>query len=233
MSFAPYKDRTITLIDENTYRRRAGSALLSAAQDLTARYLPAQGRNFFGGKTIGNSAQALLGSPDTSKDVFVTLKGPTKIAIIHKTGVAEEEGLFSSFIQPWFVQNIDITISGSSYIGAFPLLSSPDGDAKNLISSLYTTLNDFSGIAGPEGSKSRLVLTLRGNPDKAKSFIGYIKQLDLTEAVESAYLIDYTLSFVGRNIDNMAITDAKRKARAAETRSSGQESPFTWGRRGR
>lgn len=220
MSFAPYKDRTITLIDENTYRKRNNLGT-AAIQDLAKRYLPSQGRNFFGGKSIGNAVSGLTASPVPENDVFVTLKGPTKIMVSHKTGVAEEEGLFSSFIQPWFVQNIDITISGSSYLGAFPLLSAGDKDAQSLIKALYTTLNDFSGIAGPIGTKSRLVLTIKGNPDKAKSFIGYIKQLDLSESVESAYLVDYTLSFVGRNLENIKVQEAKLMAKDELSKSLG------------
>ncbi len=208
-------------MDEATYRKRSKSFVVSAVQDLTARYLPSQGRNFFGGKSIGNAAGFLTKSEKPENDVFITLKGPSKITISHKTGVAEEEGLYTSFIQPWFVQNVDITVTGTSYLGAFPLLSSGDKDAQSLIQALYTTLNDFSGIAGPIGTRSRLVLTLKGNPDKARAFIGYIKQVDFSESVESAYLIDYTLTFVGRNLENMKIQEAKNRAREANKKGFG------------
>jgi len=202
--FAPYKDRTISLILESDYTARGKAGFVkNTAQDLGRRYLPAQGRSI-GGKTLGDAASN-----------FIDLKGPSSITMDHATGVAQEQGLFTTFLQPWYVKGVTLTIKGTSYLGAYPLLSNPDKDAERLLRLMYQTLNDFSGRLGTAGNKQRTVLIIRGAPKQAQKFVGYITNLNLTESVDNAYLMDYTLSFVGKRMDNVAQSNGTAAGKAS------------------
>ena len=213
MSFAPFKDRTITLTLESDYLKLQGDrakngAIKNFGTDFTNRFIPKSG-------LLGQLVQKVR------KEPTLTLKGPTSISITHASTIAEAEGISTSFLQPWFIKNVNIMIRGNSYLGAFPILSVPDRDAEKLLKKYRDTLNDFSSNLGSPGSRERIILEFKGNPPGARKFIGFIKDLTFTEQIDSVYLIDYTMNFVGRNIDNSALAQGKGNAASSMRVNSG------------
>lgn len=201
MSIAPYKNRTISLQFESSYEAQFG--VNKIVSSLISRYLPSQGRS-------------KVSAIPKKFDAPILLKGPSSVTIDHTTGVAEEAGIYTSFIQPWFIQNVKITIKGTSYLGAYPVLSISDRDAEKLAKTLYQSLNDFSGRSGPKGSKERVVLDIGGNPDRARTFIGYIQNLSLSENIESIYMMDYSFTFIGKNMELQALAKGAADAKGAK-----------------
>lgn len=191
---APTYNRTVSLVSEEGYlsykQKGALGYVKRAGSDLTQKYLPAQGRNTFGKKTISDYL------------TFIDLKSVYSISVSHVSGVAVENGLFTSFLQPWYIQPIQITIKGASYLGAYPFLSSRDRELERLLKLYYASLNDFSNLHGAAGNRKRIVMILNGYPDKSKAFNGYITDLTSTESIENANLVDYTLKYVGYDISS-------------------------------
>lgn len=210
MPLAPFRDRTIRLTLESDLQGTGGVVQLSATKGFTDRFLPTSGLGGFVAKKAGLVSKT------------VTLRGPMAIDIKHIAGVAEENGLSTAFLQPWYIENIPITIRGQSYIGAYPVLSVGDRDVENVLKMFRTSLNDFANVAGRPGTKSRVFLDLQGNPKGARRFLGYIRGLDWDEDVKNVNVLNYTISFIGRNVDDAALAKGALGSAQATAVSQGQ-----------
>ena len=102
------------------------------------------------------------------------------------------------------------------------MLSPSDRDIERLLKGFRETLNDFSTLSGKEGDKDRFMLEINGNPQGARRFLGFIKRLAWTEDVKNPYILDYTLEFIGRNVDNASLAKGKTGAQQSAQVSNGQ-----------
>lgn len=213
MPLAPFRDRTIRLTLESDLQGQTDVVQLQATKSFTDRFMPTSG---LGGYVAAPPAN---GSSTAAKTL--TLRGPMSISIKHVAGVAEENGLSTSFLQPWYIESIPITIKGQSYIGTYPLLSVSDRDVERALKMFRQSLNDFATLNGKPGSKERIFLDLQGNPPGARRFLGFIRGLDWDEDVKSVNVLNYTIEFIGRNVDNAALAKGKLGAQQASAVSRG------------
>jgi hypothetical protein len=214
MPLSPVKDRTISLTLEKDLKSDAtngtGQALLKPSQSFTDKFLPSSG-------LAGAVARNVFGA------ISPTLKlvGPMSIDFNYEADVAVEPGLFTSYIQPWFVKPVQISIKGESYLGTYTLISRADRDVEDALSKLMSSLNDFSERVGSPGNKSRVLLEIKNNPRGARRFLGYVRHLSFGENVSTPFILNYEIGFVGRSVDNMEIVSGKNNARAALKRAGG------------
>jgi hypothetical protein len=212
MPFAPIRDRSITLtLESELPSTNTAPTVLATNAAFTNRFLPQSGVGAFLAKN----------TPGLNKLVpkGVTLKGASYISVSHTADIATDQGLSTSFFQPWFVKPVAISVRGQSYLGAYPLVSPSDRDVERLLQKFRVMANDFSSLFGSRGTGERVLLELNGYPSGARKFLGYLKRLDWTEDIKQANLLDYTLEFVGRNVDNASL--AKGKANQAQDVQAG------------
>jgi hypothetical protein len=134
-----------------------------------------------------------------------------------------DTGITTSFLQAWYIKPISITVRGQSYLGAYPLVSPSDRDVERLLTKFRKAANDFSTLYGSAGTKERFLLELNGYPKGARKFLGYLKRLDWTEDVKNANLLDYTIEFIGRNVDNASLADGKKGSQLDARVNNGQQ----------
>jgi hypothetical protein len=220
MSFAPFRDRSITLTLESelTATDKSGNTVLATNAKFVNRFLPKTGLAGFGRKLAKKVPGLTL--PD---DESLTMKGVTYISVNHAADVASEPGVVTSFLQPWFIKPVAITLRGTSYLGAYPLISVSDRDVENLLKKFRAVANDYTSLYGTPGSQSRVLLELNGYPRGARRFLGYLKTFNWTEDVKNANLLDYTLEFLGRNVDGASLQAGKDGAKVAKATSEGRD----------
>ena len=205
MPLFPVKDRTIRLTLE-TFAPDGSSQGTPASQPrYVSQFIPNSG--LLGG-LVSNLRKA---TPEATLDLI----GPTSIDIGFSADVAVESGLETSYMQAWFIKPIPITIKGTSYIGAYTGLARADRDAKGILQKFRRSQNDFSDIGGKPGNSARLLLELLGMPYGMSRFLGHITSFNITESVDKVYLLNYTLSFVGRNIDDAKVRIGKGAGKTA------------------
>ena len=96
MAVAPYKDRTIILTKEsNLFGTGADVVDLNKTKSFVDRFLPRSG-------LLGFVAKKFVPRKN------IILKGPTSIMIEHSAAIADASGLFTSYLQPWFIKNIPL-----------------------------------------------------------------------------------------------------------------------------
>ena len=197
MPLAPLRNRTITLTPETQiFQSTETPVRLDTSLNFADKFLPKKGLGgYLTNKIIPNRS--------------ITLAGVTDISIDHKALVADENGLFTSYMQPWYIQNVPIVLSGQSYIGAYPLLSVSDRDLERVMKAFRGSLNDFTGLQGAAGNKERYLLEFGGYFPGARRFLGYFSQVSWKESIKNVNVLDYTISFLGRNVDNAYIVKGK------------------------
>ncbi len=214
MAFAPFRDRSVTLtLEDDLPKPNQGTSALATNAAFTNRFLPSSG-------VAGGLAKRV---PGLNKLVTksVTLKGANFISVSHQADIASDTGISTSFLQAWFIKPVTITIRGQSYLGAYPLVSPSDRDVERLLTKFRKTANDFSSLYGNQGTKERFLLELTGYPKGARKFLGFLKRLDWTEDVKNANLLDYTIEFIGRNVDGASLSDGKRGGQADQRVNNG------------
>ena len=145
---------------------------------------------------------------------ILSFKYVQKIDITSAAAIAIENGLVLSFIQPWFIEPASIKIVGSSYLGAYDSISNEDKDVENIMSFFNSCLSPYNYTTGTSGNKAPIELTMENNPSNTKVYIGYIKQFEFNENVEKAYLLDYTIDFVGRPSSWVALNSGTSRGKA-------------------
>jgi hypothetical protein len=218
--YFPVKDRTIWLSLENpaaTTAGATGAALLSGVGPFVSQFLPAndllapfQGNVAEGGLTATQTLLQTQGAP-------LALTGPTSIDMAFKAGVADGSGIGTNFLQPWFIKNVPITIKGTSYLGDYPGLSQGDNDAQQILQMFRQSLNDFAeNVNGAPGTGQRVILRMTNMPFGMDKFIGYITSFHPSEQIDTVFLINYTLEFIGKSLDNANILTGKNNASLAK-----------------
>lgn len=222
MAFAPFRDRSVTLtLEDDLPKTNRNDGVLATNAAFTNRFLPQSGVGRFLAKKVPGLNKLATAS--------VTLKGANFISVSHTADVASDQGISTSFLQSWFIKPVSITIRGQSYLGAYPLLSPSDRDVERLLAKFKKAANDFSTLYGSEGTKERILLELNGYPRNARKFLGYLKRLDWTEDVKTSNLLDYTIEFIGRNVDNASLSNGKKGALADKRTASGQSGSIPGG----
>jgi hypothetical protein len=211
MPLALLKDRTISLTLEKDYEAKLSGTQAVLSNDLFQQFLP----------TTTGVPGSILNKLSTVNPTII-LKGPNYMSFDHVADVAEENGLFTSFLQPWYIRPVNIQIRGGSYLGAYTLLSVPDGDLELTLAMFRKSQGDFSNQVGTPGDRQRVVLNIQNNPQGSRTFLGYFKRLTFSDEIKSAYLLDYQIDFVGRNIDNLGIATGKANAAADRQVGFGQ-----------
>ncbi len=202
MAFAPNRNRTITLTPESAvFQQTPQGVRLDTGKNFSDRFLPKSGL----GKIALEKGFGLGSST-------ITLAGVTDLSVDNRAIVAEEEGLFESFLQPWYAKPVPILLTGQSYLGAYPVLSVSDRDLERVMSVYKVTLGDFSGLSGAVATKERYLLELGGYFPGAHRFLGYFTQVTWRESVKTVNLLDYTIGFLGRNVDDAFISQGKAGA---------------------
>jgi hypothetical protein len=202
MPLYPVRDRTISLTTEPLAPAASAANPAATQPAFVSQFIPNSG--LLGGLTSGGLAS--LGKAPAS----VSLIGPTAISMKFAAGVAADSGLFTNFLQPWFIKPIQVIIRGNSYIGAYSGLSRGDNDAQAILQTFRTSQNDFRS-GGGAGTGQRILLKLSGMPSGFSRFMGFITDFDIDEAIKTVYLLDYSLSFIGVSVDQIA----RRQGQAA------------------
>jgi len=148
---------------------------------------------------------------------YIELKSVESISFKFSADIAVEPGLRVAFIQPWYIKPVDITIRGNSYIGAFPFVSNPDNDIGDIFYRLDRGLKEiptgsevasnlYNDIIKSDDSiflRMPIRLEITNNPNNTKRFRGFIKDFSFSENLSKAFLLDYTIEFVGKyEMDN-------------------------------
>jgi len=213
MPLAPIKDRTISLTLESDIKENStnsnSTVLRKPSQSFTDKFIPSSG-------IAGAVARKVL---NLKPDPTLRLVGPMAIDFTYEAEVAVEDGLFTSYIQPWFVKPVSISIRGESYLGTYTLISRADKDVESALKKMLESLNDFSARVGHPGTKSRVLLEIRNNPRNARRFLGYIRRLNFGENVSTPFILNYEIGFVGRSVDDMEVVAGKVNAREALKRA--------------
>lgn len=213
MPLAPVKERTISLTLESDLVKDStngsGTNLQRPSQSFTDRFIPTSG-------LVGAVARNVMGNALTKT---LNLVGPMSIDFSYDADVAVEQGLFTSYIQPWFVKPVTIEIKGESYLGTYPVISRADKDVENVLTKLLKSLNDFSDRVGSPGNKDRVLLEVRSNPRNARRFFGYLRHFSFGENVNTPFILNYGISFVGRSVDNMEVVNGRSRAQQALRRA--------------
>ncbi len=207
------KDRSISLtLHSDIVKAQQGvgaGAPKKFGQEFLDKYLPTGSLTGYAA-TTGLNAIGLV-SP------ALTLTGPQSIRFGYSVDVAIEKGLFTSFMQPWFIAPIEIEIMGESYIGTFPVISKADADISGVLEMLHTVANDFSGINGtPADADKAVLLEIRNNPRVAKSYLGFLRKFEFGEKVENPYLLDYNIGFVGIPMGGVEISTGRQRGQRAK-----------------
>lgn len=200
MPLFPVKDRTIRLTLESISKDGTRQGTAASQPRYVSQFIPNSG--LLGGLVSGG--QKLLGVEAT-----LDLIGPTSIDIGYSAGVAAEPGLATNFTQPWFIKLIPITIKGTSYIGAYSGLSRADRDAKAILQKFRRSQNDFADLGGKPGTTQRVMLEMVGLPYGMSRFLGYFTDFNVNESVDKAYLLNYTMMFLGRNVEDAKVRSGK------------------------
>jgi len=146
----------------------------------------------------------------------ISLAGPTSIDIDYDAKIGDDSGIATNFTQPWFIKNVPVRIKGTSYLGAYEGVSRGDDDAAQILKMYRTSLNDFAqGINGAPGTGQRFLIQLTGMPAGMDRFVGYIRNFHITENIESVYLLDYSLDFLGKCMDNANVMTGTSNAKIA------------------
>lgn len=215
MPLAPIKDRTISMVLESDLDKddtnSSGQVLRKPSQSFTDRFIPSSGLS---GAVARNVMKDKLAKT-------LNLVGPTSVDFSYEADVAVESGLFTSFIQPWFIKPVVINIKGESYLGTSPVISRADRDVEKTLEKFTKSLNDFSERVGSPGNKDRVLLEIRNNPRNARRFFGYIRRFTFGENVSSPFMLTYGIDFVGRSVDNMEIVAGRNNALRAIKRAGG------------
>ncbi len=200
MPLAPLRNRTITLTPETQiFQNNQTPVRLDTSLNFADKFLPKKGLGgYLSNKIVPNRS--------------IVLAGVTDISVNHKAMVADENGLFTSYMQPWYIENIPITLSGQCYLGAYPLLSVSDRDLERVMKAFRGSLNDFTGLQGAAGNKERYLLEFGGYFPGARRFLGYFTEVSWKESVKTVNMLDYTIGFLGRNVDNAFIIKGKNSA---------------------
>ena len=74
------------------------------------------------------------------------------------------------------------------------------------------SLNDFTGLQGSAGNKERYLLEFGGYFPGARRFLGYFTEVSWKENVKTVNMLDYSIGFLGRNVDNAFIIKGKNRA---------------------
>ena len=210
MPIVPTRDRTISLTLESALRNTPNKKVSTKASDkYVSKFIPNSGITGFIAKKSGLESATIV------------LQGPTRINIGLTADIGNDPGIFTSFLQPWFIKNIPVRIDGESYLGAYTGISVGDRDAERLLKKFRDTLNDFSHDG--QYSKERILLEIKGGPQGTRRFLGYIQKLDLTEDIRNPYFLNYSLDFIGRNVDNAALSQGRADALKELNRTRGKQ----------
>lgn len=207
--FAPFRDRSITLTLESELPSTDKTALATNAAFVN-RFLPKTGL-----AGLGRKLAAKIPGLKNLDPPSVTLRGATYISVNHSADIGSDTGVATAFLTPWYIKPVPIVVRGTSYLGAYPLVSPSDRDVEQVLAKFRKAANDFTDIYGQRGSGSRVLLEINGYPQGARKFLGYLKSLNWTEDIKNANLLDYTIEFIGRNVDNASLSDGKQAAAEA------------------
>ena len=199
MPLFPLKDRTITLTMEKDLPKQGQvqAQLAKYASTFQQRFIPSTGP--------AGAAAAVLGI----KSKALVLVGPAYMGFDHDAGVAEEEGIFTSHLQGWYIKPVQISIRGESYLGTYTGVSRSDGDVQNILADFRRQLTDFTPKYGTPGTQERIQIEISNNPLGTTKFLGFIKKFNFSEVITSPYMLPYELSFVGRPQDGNAINQGR------------------------
>jgi hypothetical protein len=218
MSFAPFRDRSVTLTLVTDLPATSKGVTPSATNAaFTNRFLPTTGLAGRGEKL----ASKIPGLRKLDRQ-SITLRGVSNLSVSHSADVASETGVVTSFLQPWFIKPVNISIRGTSYLGVYPLISVSDRDVENILKKFRQAANDFTDLYGTSGNQSPFLLELNGYPKGARKFLGYLKSLNWSEDVKQANILDYSIEFIGRNIDGSSLQTGKIGAAKAMATAEGR-----------
>lgn len=206
MPLFPVKDRTIRLTLETRGQNGAAQNTAASQPRFVSQFIPNSG--LLGGIVSASGIRTV--------DSTVDLVGPTSIGIDYDADVAAEPGLYTSFIQPWFIKPVRISITGTSYIGVYAGLARADRDAKNILDKFKRSQNDYVDLGGKPGNAARVLIELSGMPRGMSRFLGYIESFGVKDNIDTVGLLGYTLNIVGRNMDDANVRQGKQNSKAAK-----------------
>ncbi len=221
MPLLPYKDRTIrftpnsewTGVTNTAWPALIGGAVSAGTKKLFTPTLSLGGAPSPTPPAALNPSDPKAAVKAKSKISAFDLVGPTYINFGLNAGVADESGLNTNSIEPWFIKAIPIQIRGESYLGMYDI-GVHDKDVQNVVALFTESLQEFS-FDGTGGTKEPVVLEIANNPPKMRRFIGYIKGFTFSEDVKKPYFLDYQLDFIGLNLDRFSVSQGKLMAARA------------------
>jgi len=120
-------------------------------------------------------------------------------------GTAEALGLQSAKLQSWYIQPIDVGISGDSYIPENILL-----DRDNIVTNIYSKITEFfSEKFFDFHANPRWRLVIENGLTGLAEYEGVISKFDIKETVDNPYLFTYDLKFKGKPTSAEIVKEGK------------------------
>jgi len=188
MSLLSLKDRTVRIIvnkaskeDEAFKKSVENYQLETKKREMFEKFFP----------VVPSSTLRTLPGELTKDLIVLELKEVKSIKLSYSADITVEFGISVAFIQPWYIKPVEISITGSSYIGAYPYIANADADIDELYKIFKNNLMEITG------NRRLLLLEIVNNPNDTDRFFGYFSKLDFGEDVSKPYILDYDLTFIG------------------------------------
>jgi len=151
------------------------------------------------------------------------------IKIKHAVAIGKIFGLTRNVMQPWHAELVEITITGSSYIGAFQnIINKKTNKEENLYAHqnygeegpVFNTWNDITNyflqyqndLADINYLYTNYPLTLYIANEPGQPYSGFIENIDGGENISKPFIIDYTINFIGISSSSYNKTSAQKTA---------------------
>ena len=202
MSLSAPKDRTVKITLESDLKKNGSDVATYTSTKTRAvdKFLTHRGLSGYVTKALGVKRPTLF------------LRGVNAIDFDYTAGVAEAQGPGTSFLQPWSIKPVKISLKGMSYLGTYVGLGNGDKEVSDIYGKLKIALNDFSPKFGAAGTGERTLIEFTENPENCQKFLGYITGFKWSEQALEAYVLNYSFSFIGVPADDSALIVGKNNA---------------------
>jgi hypothetical protein len=215
-------------IDKQKARQAAINNAFSKAGRVVTEQIPILGQL--------NSVKTALG-----QNTKFSFSGIQSIKWQMARDITEQYGLQSFTILPWYTKAVTITVTGKVYLGAFATdITASNGLINTSLQSLgvmeyiRSEMRALDSMLNNQGVTARsnaampssLSIGVDGEPGSL-TVLGFIKSFDVSENVDSPFLQQYTLTYLGVDAEWYAASRATNKFLLDSAKSSSQQTALT------
>jgi hypothetical protein len=162
------------------------------------------------------------------------MPGVQRVSWAYVRDITEQYGLQRYSLLPWYTKAVSVTVAGKYYIGAFSM------DTITSISNIVRTRNLVTWIRDEMSRIDKLVVNRHGigktfktakdqgllsslavgplNDPDSMALFGFIRKFTVAESVESPFIQNYTMEYIG--IDRQWYNDQRAAAMNSADKSS-------------